>query len=156
MYSDWELPEPLPLPEPPPRPVMLVGSKAHNSRPYNSNWATKKTFVPKTSQVFGTELPLPGLMSRIMNVPDSVPSLCHGSAPWMPSFAMKKIVLPKAWNCWIPLPFVAHGLLVSLPFQISLTITVPDSVPSLFHSSIPWVPSSARNIRCSPTAVINV
>ena len=155
MYSDWELPEPLPLPEPPPRPVMLAGSKAHNSRPYIGKVATKKIFVPKTSQVFGTELALPGLMSRIMNVPDSVPSLCHGSAPWMPSFAMKKIVSPKAGNWWIPL-LMAHMSLVSLPFQISLTITVPDSVPSLFHSSIPWVPSSARNIRCSPTTVINV
>ena len=36
---------------------------------------------------------------------------------------------------------------------MSLTITVPDSVPSLLHSSVPWVPSSASKNMVSPTTV---
>ena len=34
-----------------------------------------------------------------------------------------------------------------------MTKTVPASVPSLFHSSVPWVPSSVWKYRVSPTAV---
>ena len=44
----------------------------------------------------------------------------------------------------------------SLPGLMSLTITVPDSVPSLFHSSLPWVPSSALKNSVSPTAISSV
>jgi hypothetical protein len=36
---------------------------------------------------------------------------------------------------------------------MSLTRTVPDSVPSDFHSSWPWVPSSAVKNNLPPTAV---
>ena len=33
----------------------------------------------------------------------------------------------------------------------SLTMTVPAAVPSLFHSSKPWVPSLAEKNRVLPT-----
>ena len=46
-----------------------------------------------------------------------------------------------------------NGLLDAPSGAMSLTITVPDSVPSLLHSSKPWVPSSASKNTVSPTAV---
>ena len=51
-----------------------------------------------------------------------------------------------------------EGLLSPLPFPllISLTITVPEAVPSLFHNSLPLVPSSAEKKRVVPTAEISV
>ena len=39
---------------------------------------------------------------------------------------------------------------------MSLTITVPASVPSLFHSSAPLAVSSATKKSCEPTAVRDV
>ena len=36
---------------------------------------------------------------------------------------------------------------------MSLTRTVPAAVPSLFHSSLPWVPSLAAKKSVEPTAV---
>ena len=36
-----------------------------------------------------------------------------------------------------------EGELESTPLWMSLTITVPEEVPSLFHNSTPLVPSSA-------------
>ena len=37
----------------------------------------------------------------------------------------------------------SSGLLWPLPLSMSLTITVPEEVPSLFHNSFPLLPSLA-------------
>src|SRR5215207_1551525 len=44
-------------------------------------------------------------------------------------------------------------LLPSAPGRMSLTKTVPSTVPSLFHNSDPWVASEAEKKTVSPNAV---
>jgi hypothetical protein len=48
---------------------------------------------------------------------------------------------------------IYKGELLPFPLLISLTITVPEAVPSLFHNSLPLVPSSALKKRVEPMTV---
>ena len=56
--------------------------------------------------------------------------------PFDPSSAAKYSVPFTSVSC--------HGAEVELPGRMSLTSTVPDDVPLLFHSSVPFDPLLAR------------
>src|SRR5690349_9406259 len=94
-------------------------------------------------------------MSLTRAVPFAVPSLFHSSLPWAPSSAAKNSVPPTAVRSVGAELFGWDGPpgKEELPGQMSLTITVPLAVPSLFHSSRPWAPSSAVKNRVPLTAV---
>src|SRR5215203_756743 len=91
-----------------------------------------------------------GLMSLTSVVPLSVPSLFHSSTPCLPSSAAKNTCLPmtvtvSGWlqplgipqsPCWQRAPGGKSGLM-------SLTTLVPLLVPSLFHSSSPYLAVAA-------------
>ena len=47
---------------------------------------------------------------------------------------------------------ISWGMLLLLPLLISLTITVPEEVPSLFHNSFPLLPSLALKYSELPKA----
>ena len=83
-------------------------------------------------------------MSLTITVPDSVPSLLQSSMPWVPSSARNsRWSLVAVIMAQSPLSNDPDaGKPLELPGLMSLTITVPDSVPSLLHSSLPLVPSS--------------
>ena len=79
--------KPPPEPLPPLSPVMLAGSKAHNSAPFVPSVAWKNKVVPRGMKPHA-ELPLPPLLMSCTNVvPEDVPSLCHNSRPVLPSSA---------------------------------------------------------------------
>ena len=72
--------------------------------------------------------PLPeGLTSASMKVPGAVPSLRQTSRPWVLSSAEKYTTPLRTVSC--------SGSDRSPPGAISLTCTVPISVPSVFQSS---------------------
>ena len=68
------------------------------------------------------------------------------SSPDVPSSARKKSSDPTATSSWGPRPSVEFG-------RVSTSNSVPASVPSLFHNSIPWTPSSATKNKVSAMAV---
>ena len=76
---------------------------------------------------------------------DLVGSDTHNSSPFEPSSATKYNALPTTVRLFVVLehgpvwPFLEH----EAPGFVLFTITVPALVPSDFHSSEPFVPSSA-------------
>ena len=86
-------------------------------------------------------------MFLTMAVPASVPSVAHSSWPLVPSFAEKYILSLKM----VQKSTLANPLKAPLPDpgHMSLTMAVPASVPSVAHSSLPLVPSSAHQYTLS-------
>ena len=95
----------------------------------------KKSVPLVFTRPVGEELGLPGLMSSTSVVPADVPSLFQSSTPWVPSFAVKKAVLPTA--------VMLLGYEPIEPGSMSLTIPVPLAVPSLLKISYPPLGSKA-------------
>ncbi len=85
----------------------------------------------------------PDLMSLTRKVPSSVPSLTHGSLPWIPSSARKKSLPP-------PAEMRNDGKECPGPGLMSSTSRVPSSVPSLVHSSMPMTPLVAGKKKSPP------
>ena len=107
--------------------------RLHNSLPWIPSLALKNNVPFMFTKSLGMELTDPGLMSLTSTVPSSVPSLFHNSTPFSPSLAPKKSV---------PFTKLVDKEVVPKdpdePGLMSLTITVPASVPLLFHNSFPW------------------
>src|SRR5215203_3283890 len=99
-----------------------------------------------------------GLMFLTSLVPLLVPSVFHSSTPCLPSFAEKNIVSPTTYSfstsaLRVRASPLSLGLELPLTVLMSLTSVVPFSVPSLFHSSTPCLPSSAAKNTCLPITV---
>src|SRR5258706_5566692 len=122
-----------------------VPSVFHSSRPV----------VPASSEKYSKQLttlnllwealePALALMSFTRTVPPSVPSVFHSSRPLTPSSAEKYKAL---LNTVKPLGEELKGSRIPpmepTPGAMSFTRTVPPSVPSVFHSSTPVLPSLA-------------
>jgi hypothetical protein len=72
----------------PPIPPGVRGLGSDQSSRPNSGSAAEKRIAEHVGVISaGVELPEPGLMSLTLNVPASVPSLCHSSTPLIPSSA---------------------------------------------------------------------
>src|SRR6266853_1551573 len=115
-----------------------VPSVFHSSRPIRPSSAEKYRALPRTVNSRGEET---AAVTRTV-VPDCVPSLFHSSGP-VPSSAEKNQAPLKKTNSEgkRPLP-PGKECPVGL---MSFTKTVPVAVPSLFHSSMPVMPSLAAN-----------
>src|SRR5262245_30499586 len=111
------------------------GSYAHNSTPYGSVVATKKSRPPTLVSLVGLLAPESGTICATGAVPFGVPSLFQSSVPVEPSSAEKYSVLSRTVR--------NPGLLQFFPGRMSLTSTVPPEVPSDFHSSYPLLVSRA-------------
>src|SRR5262245_36688348 len=111
--------------------------------------ATFEPLGPKLVKLFGLEEPVPALMFASCVVPERVPSDSHGSAPVLPSSALKITELPTK-----PMDVVAEEAESLSPgTKRSLSIAVPDDAPFDIHSSVPLVPSFAwKNSLPFPTA----
>src|SRR3989440_3751093 len=120
-----------------------VPSLFHSSTPVAPSFAEKYSSLPRTASLRGREL-APSLMSFTRTVPACVPSLFHSSTPVTPSSAEKnQVPLTKANSVGRGVP-LAPGKEFPVGLM-SFTRTVPVSVPSVFHSSMPLIPSSAAN-----------
>ena len=121
----------------------------HSSLPTAGVKAPKKRVPLLLVSDPGKEPSGPGRRSVTRTVPNAVPSERHSSWPWITSLAEKKSV---------PLTFVREMDDPSRrepvgPGTMSFTSAVPAAVPSLCHSSGPWVPSSALKKRSPLTLV---
>src|ERR1041384_2117705 len=126
-----------------------VPSVLHSSRPPTPSSAEKYKALLNTVKPLGEEL-APGvglmLMSFTCTVPPGVPSLFHNSTPLTPSSAEKnQVPLRKANSVGKGVPLAPGKECRVAVVLMSFTRAVPASVPSLFHSSMPWTPSSAAN-----------
>src|SRR6266705_575035 len=113
------------------------------------------SFVPlKTVNPTGAELPAPVLMSFTSTVPASVPLVFQSSMPVAAPPSARKYSAPLAPSL-IPLKTVKpKGEELPAPVLMSFTRTVPASVPSLFQSSAPELPSLARKYS-APLKTVN-
>ena len=87
---------------------------------------------------------VPGVKSINNAVPAAVPSVFHNSLPCIPSSAEKITILSVAVIAVLETMLFALYPEEVICVLISLTIIVPEAVPSLFHNSVPWVPSLAE------------
>src|SRR5262245_33129056 len=109
-----------------------VPSDCHSSFPCTPSSALKNSCPSRFPSHTGYPQPewLPGQMSLTRVVPASVPSDRHSSGPCPPSSAgLKNSVSPTT------VKERKYEMLLLLPGQISLSMVVPASVPSLVHSS---------------------
>ncbi len=132
-----------------------VPSLFHNSSPLTSSKAVKYRVLPTAVKLRGPEPLEPGPMSATRTVPAAVPSLFHNSSPLTSSKALKYRVLPTAVRLRgleLKPPVITPPELEE-PGRMSLTRTVPAAVPSLFHNSLPFTPSSEVKYKVLPTTV---
>src|SRR5262249_628004 len=133
----------------------VVPSVFHSSKPCTPSFAAKKK-LPATPTPLknSNESPEPkdpgepGQISFKRNVPASVPSVRQTSHPWAASLA-RKYMIPSSSACFQTSPSSSTNELNGPP-RMSLTITVPASVPSVLQSSHSWTPSFARKSALSP------
>src|SRR6266571_17747 len=113
------------------------------------------SFVPlKTVNPTGAELPAPVLMSFTSTVPASVPLVFQSSMPVAAPPSARKYSAPLAPSL-IPLKTVKpKGEELPAPVLMSFTRTVPASVPLVFQSSAPELPSLARKYS-APLKTVN-
>jgi hypothetical protein len=130
----------------------VVPSLFHSSLPVMASLARNMRVLPRAVRFMRLPPGVPGAISCTIVVPAAVPSLFHSAAPVMPSLAWKNSVVPTAVSCGTLLA----GTDEVGPTLMSLTSTVPAAVPSVFHSSVPVVPSLAVKNRVSPTILNSV
>src|SRR5262245_60702488 len=127
---------------------LAVPSVPHSSTPFLPSSAAKRTRGgdrPEDGRRVkprGVDPRAPGLTSLTRVVPRVVPSVTHSSRPLLPSSAENSSTAGEAPTAGRGKK--SEGEELFAPGLTSLSRVVPAAVPSLTHSSTPFLPSSAE------------